>query len=229
MGNSLSGRKTAKVMKIDGETIKLKTPVQASHVIKDYPDHVLMDSEAVRHLGVRAKALDPSHELQPKRLYFLVQLPAVGGEKAPRRARSGVINMSAKDRLESLMLARRSVSDLSLMKTAGTGTGTGTGTGGARQVKMRLPKAQVAKLIEESKDETEAAEKMMRLCAANEGGVPLPQQNQRKPALRRINEGCKHHEVVVLTFIPHINFLGYIQLCCNYLVYLQSLKSTGST
>ena len=196
MGNSFSGRKTAKVMKIDGETIKFKTPVRTGEVIKNYPGHVLMDSQAVRHLGVRAKALDLDHELQPKRLYFLVQLPAMGSEKAPRRVRSGVINMSAKDRLESLMLARRSVSDLSLMKTVETGAD------GGRQVKMRLPKAQVTKLIEESKDEAEAAEKMMRLCLGNEA-CPLSQQSQRKPALRKINEGCKHEEVVVLKFILH--------------------------
>lgn len=187
-------------MKIDGETIKFKTPVRTGEVIKDYPGHVLMDSQAVRHLGVRAKALDLDHELQPKRLYFLVQLPAMGSEKAPRRARSGVINMSAKDRLESLMLARRSVSDLSLMKTVETGAD------GGRQVKMRLPKAQVAKLIEESKDEAEAAEKMMRLCLGNEA-CPLSQQGQRKPALRKINEGCKHEEVVVLKFILHTSWV----------------------
>lgn len=115
MGNSLGGKKTTKIMKINGETIKLKTPILAGEVTKDYPGLVLLESEAVKHFGIRAKPLGIHQELKPRRLYFLVELPKFPEEKAPRKVRSG-INMSAKERLDSLMLARRSVSDLSLLQ-----------------------------------------------------------------------------------------------------------------
>lgn len=174
MGNSLGGKKTTKVMKIDGQTMKFKTPVYAGEIVKNYPGHVLLDSEAVKHFGVRAKPLEPQQELRGKRLYFLVELPKVAEERAApvRRVRSGSIHMSAKDRLESLMLARRSASDLSLMKPASIPIDRTPPTpenGGGVRVKLRLPKAEVEKLMMQSKDEGEAAEKLMQLCIANNG------------------------------------------------------------
>jgi hypothetical protein len=167
MGNSLGWKKTAKVMKISGETFKFKTPVKAGEVVKDYPGHVLLESEAVKHYGIRAKPLEAHQDLVPKRLYFLVELPKTPTEKVPRRVRSG-INMSAKDRLESLMLSRRSTSDLSIMKPASIEAE--EAKSGAMRVKMRLPKAEVEKLMQESKDETEAAAKIVDLCMANTAG-----------------------------------------------------------
>ncbi|KAL9389617.1 hypothetical protein Peur_018222 [Populus x canadensis] len=167
MGNSLGWKKTAKVMKISGETFKFKTPVKAGEVVKDYPGHVLLESEAVKHYGIRAKPLEEHQDLVPKRLYFLVELPKTPTEKVPRRVRSG-INMSAKDRLESLMLSRRSTSDLSIMKPASIEAE--EAKSGAMRVKMRLPKAEVERLMQESKDETEAAAKIVDLCMANTAG-----------------------------------------------------------
>ena len=64
MGNSLGGKKTTKVMKIDGETFKLKTPVTAEEVLKDFPGHVLLESESVKHYGARAKPLEVINFLQ---------------------------------------------------------------------------------------------------------------------------------------------------------------------
>lgn len=163
MGNSLGGRKSVKVMKIDGETIKLKTPVQAGSVLKNYPGHVLLESEAVKHYGVRAKPLEPGQELKPKRLYFLVELPKFPEERVTRRVRSG-IQMSAKDRLESLLLARRSCSDLSIMKPPSIASEEEQrASGGGVRVKVRLPKAEVERLMAESKSEDEVAEKIMSL------------------------------------------------------------------
>ncbi|XP_047342338.1 uncharacterized protein At1g66480 [Impatiens glandulifera] len=181
MGNSFGGRRSAKVMKINGETIKFKTPVQAGDITKDYPGHVLLESESVKHYGIRAKPLEPWQELKSKRLYFIVELPKVQ-EARPRRARSG-INMSAKDRLESLMLARRSVSDLTILRPAslsevdggdagGQAAGEGAGAQGASvRVKMRLSKAEVEKLMRESKDEAEVAEKIVGLCMGRGAGT----------------------------------------------------------
>lgn len=177
MGNSLGAKKLTKVMKIDGETLKLKTPVRAAEVVKDYPGHVLLDSESVKHYGVRAKPLEPQQELKPKRLYFLVDLPNQGhnnssllpggAAKVARRARSG-INMSAKDRLESLALTRRSVSDLSILKPNASVSVEDTGV--VRRVTMRLPKAEVERLVGEAKDQAEAAQKLVGLCVKGSGG-----------------------------------------------------------
>ncbi|CAI9095957.1 OLC1v1032004C1 [Oldenlandia corymbosa var. corymbosa] len=203
MGNSLGGKnkKAAKVMKINGETIKLKTPIYAGEVTKDHPGHVLLESEAVKHFGIRAKPLEPQQELKPKRLYFLVELPKIPEDddhhqsklSGPRRVRSG-IQMSAKDRLESLMLARRSASDLTLLKPSypsasivlddddldhhhqrnninnlnkANSSSTTTKSGGRVRVTMRLPKSQVEKMMMESKDEAEAAAKIVDFCLAN--------------------------------------------------------------
>lgn len=180
MGNSLGGKKTTKIMKINGETIKLKTPVKAGEVVKDYPGYVLLESESVKHYGIRSKPLELHQALEPKRLYFLVELPKFPVENVPRRVRSG-INMSAKDRLESLKLSRRSVSDLSILKPTSMMIdhsrdhrgGSEIEAGGTNRVTMRLPKAVVAKLMEESNDEAEVAQKIMDLCmgkTANIGG-----------------------------------------------------------
>lgn len=192
MGNSL-GRKSAKVMKIDGETLKFKTPARVADVLRDYPDHVLMDSEAVRHLGVRAKALEAHLQLKPNRSYFLVQLPKMQDDpKLPRRVRSGGIHMSAKDRLETLMLARRSVSDLSSIKSAASVDSMSSSAGSVR-LKMRLPKAQIAKVMEESSDEAEAARKIIALCAAanDDGASAAAEDGQWKPSLGPIQETRK--------------------------------------
>lgn len=165
-------------MKLDGETVKFKVPATVKDVIKDHPEHVLLDSEAVKHLGVRAKAMGEYMELKPRRLYFLVQLPKVEVDdhhgRAPRRVQSGAINVGAKERLESLMLSRRSMSDLTLLKAAGSTlpAPSASGADDGMQVRMKLPKAVVTKIMEGSKDNREAAEKIMALCATLDGQKP---------------------------------------------------------
>ncbi|CAO2829951.1 unnamed protein product [Amaranthus hypochondriacus] len=189
MGNTLGlgGKKRAKIMKINGETIKFKTPIQAKEVVKDYPGHVVLDSDSVKQYGIRAKPLEPFQNLEPKRLYFLVELPKFPNDhqhRTPRRVRSG-IHMSAKDRLESLMLSRRSVSDLSIMRPAtrvmvdGSGSGSGSESsqeisdGGVNssglRVRMKLPKAEVERLMNQSMDEHEVASKIVDLCLGKNG------------------------------------------------------------
>uniref|UniRef100_A0A7N0TL28 Plastid movement impaired 2 n=1 Tax=Kalanchoe fedtschenkoi TaxID=63787 RepID=A0A7N0TL28_KALFE len=212
MGNSLGGSKrTVKIMKINGETIKLKTPVQAGEVVKDYPGYVLLESEAVKHFGIRAKPLEAQQGLEPKRLYFLVELPKLEEDKCPpRRVRSG-IHMSAKDRLESLKLARRSISDLSLMKQTSVMFEDGSdrssspgdqGNGGSVRLKMRLPKAEVARLMQESRDEAEAAQKIMDLCLANKGkesqNIGQQRQVRLKSGHERPSQGFKKR----VSFMP---------------------------
>lgn len=151
------------MMKINGEILKLKTPITTSEVVKDYPGHVLLESEAVKKFGIRAKPLEAEQELMPSKIYFLVELPLfpkqqiTSNNKVTRRVKSDV-HMNAQDRLECLMLSRRSASDLSISKPS---------NGAVVQLKMKLPRSVVQKLIEESRDETEVAEKIMDLCMHN--------------------------------------------------------------
>ncbi|CAH8341393.1 unnamed protein product [Eruca vesicaria subsp. sativa] len=164
MGNSLGGTKTTKIMKIDGETFKLKTPVTVEQVLKDFPGHVLLDSESVKHYGARAKPLEAKQRLEAKRLYFVVE--PVKECPPPRRIRSG-IHMSAKERLEHLMLARRSSSDLSILKPTGGWTRTEEeDEGGAVRVKLRIPKAELERLLKEGATEAEATDKIASLFMA---------------------------------------------------------------
>ncbi|KAK9676350.1 hypothetical protein RND81_11G071100 [Saponaria officinalis] len=169
MGNTLGGKKTTKIMKINGETIKFKTPIKVTDVLNDYPGHVVLDSEAVKHYGIRAKPLDPFLDLEPKRLYFLVELPKFPRDnqhRVPKRSRSG-IQLSAKDRLESLLLSKRSVSDLSIIGPATRVEidGSHSSPTGLR-VKMRLPKYEVERLMTQSRDREEVVEKIMDMYSS---------------------------------------------------------------
>ncbi|CAN6478361.1 unnamed protein product [Victoria cruziana] len=176
MGNAimLGGKRRVRLMKIDGETLKLKPPVLVRDVVRQHPNHVVMDSESVRNLGARAKPLDDDRELKGgKKLYFLVELPKLPEERVPRRVRSG-IQMGAKERLESLMLAKRSVSDLTFVKGGAGGGIAGEGDGtGVMRVKMRLPKSQIASLVGTGADGAEVAEKIIDLCLKKEENPPV--------------------------------------------------------
>ncbi|KAJ4960624.1 hypothetical protein NE237_020534 [Protea cynaroides] len=166
MGNTLGGRKLAKVMTIDGEMVKLKTPLKVGEVTKNHPGLVLVDSEAVKHFGIQAKPLQPQQQLKPRRLYFLVELPKLPQQEKnilQRKVKPGV-RMSAKERMESLMLTRRATSDLSSVKSRNL-----VDDAGMVRVKLRLPKSELAKLMDESHDVSEAAEKIMNLCINKTG------------------------------------------------------------
>ncbi|XP_042459010.1 uncharacterized protein At1g66480-like [Zingiber officinale] len=176
MGNSLGGRKKmAKVMKVDGSTFKVKPPAQAAGVLRDYPSHALLDAEKVHRLGLRARPLDPDAPLKPGRLYFLVELRHPrhrAGSGGSRRAWSGELGQSgARERLESLRLSRRSASDVSSRSgiACAPATVTGAKDDGTLRIKMRLPKAQVEKLMEETAgDAAEVAQRIMQLCAVED-------------------------------------------------------------
>lgn len=199
-------------MKIDGETFKLKTPVKAEDVLKDFPGLVLLESEAVKHYGIRAKPLESHTFLQPNRLYFLVELPK-DTIVTPRRVRSG-INMSAKDRLESLMLSRRSVSDLSILKQSNmmmmkrsvqeeeegssqreinsNGNSNSNNNNNGVRLKMRLPKAEVERVMKEAKDEAEAAQRIMGMCMASSSRPIINGANNIVTTNPKIREVCVH-------------------------------------
>ncbi|KAL8161265.1 hypothetical protein V2J09_012754 [Rumex salicifolius] len=160
MGNTVGGSKTTtKIMNIKGETTKYKTPIQAKEVIKDRPGYELLESGSVRAYGTRAKPIDPGEFLEPKKVYFLVEQPK--SRREPRRVMSlGGIQVGAQERLEKLVMTRRSVSDLSV-------AGRVVVEGGP--IKLRLPKAEVERVVRESRDHKEAAEKILSLCMAKTG------------------------------------------------------------
>ncbi|CAL9774180.1 unnamed protein product [Musa acuminata subsp. burmannicoides] len=184
MGNSLSGKKRMiKVMKIDGTTLKLKPPARAADVLRDYPGYNLLESEEVKRLGHRARPLDSHAQLETGKLYFLVELPrAPDHQRGPRRVWSGELHVSAKERLESLMLARRAMSDLSSVGRSSKVEAEENMDGSIR-LKMRLPKAEVEKLMQDSRNAIEAAEKIMNLCAVTDGGAPTTTTQLPVPAV----------------------------------------------
>ncbi|KAG8076280.1 hypothetical protein GUJ93_ZPchr0006g42241 [Zizania palustris] len=185
MGNSIGGRrKGAKVMQLDGTAFRVKPPATADVVLREHPGFQLLESEEVKLLGVRARPLSHDATLRPGRLYFLVALPRQTAP--PRRAWSGALHVGARERLESLMLTRRSTSDLSLPASSVPATAPASpmstaSEGGPLRLKMRLPKAQVEKLMGESRDAAEAAAKIMQLCTANGGSATMtPERGIRR-------------------------------------------------
>jgi len=171
MGNSIGGRRRrARVMTVDGATYKYRPPAAAGDALRDHPGHRLLDAEEVRRLGVRARPLDPDAPLKPGRLYFLVELPRLR-RRPPQRSWSGALSYGAGERLESLMLARRSASDvaasaalLQLASSPARAPSVEAAGDGAVRLRVRLPKADVQRLVEGSRDAAEAAERIMQLC-----------------------------------------------------------------
>ncbi|CAA7394927.1 unnamed protein product [Spirodela intermedia] len=171
MGNSIGRKRTAKVMKVDGSTTNVRPPATAREVLRDHAGHVIMESEQVKQLGFQAQPLDLEAPLKPGKLYFLFELPKAppAAARGPaRRVKSAIAGISAADRLEGLKLTRRSSSDVSYFPVAGSSAAADDG-GSRRTVRIRLPKAEVARLIEESRDAAEAAQKMVELVGAASG------------------------------------------------------------
>ncbi|KAL6661374.1 hypothetical protein ACP70R_000758 [Stipagrostis hirtigluma subsp. patula] len=189
MGNAIGGkRRKARVMTVDGATYKYRPPAVAGDALRDHPGHHLLESEEVRRLGVRARPLEPDAPLKPGKLYFLVELPRLSCSRprAPRRTWSGalqyggggggVAGAGAGERLESLKLARRSASDVAaavkamaaVAGSASPASSVEAAEDGAVRLRVRLPKAEVARLVKESRDAAEAAERIMQLCVARD-------------------------------------------------------------
>ncbi|KAF0899305.1 hypothetical protein E2562_015950 [Oryza meyeriana var. granulata] len=175
MGNAIGGRRrTARVMTVDGTTYKYRPPAVAGATLRDHPGYQLLESEEVRRLGMRARPLDVDAPLKPGKLYFLVELPRLAAAaRAPRRTWSGALvhvgGGGAGERLESMMLSRRSASDVAAsVMMASPASSVEAGEDGAVRLRMRLPKAEVARLVKESRDAAEAAEKIMQLCVARD-------------------------------------------------------------
>ncbi|KAG6498552.1 uncharacterized protein At1g66480-like [Zingiber officinale] len=196
MGNGLSRkRKIVKVMKLDGSTLKFKSPVRAAEVLEEYPGYNLLDSDDVTRSGVRAQPLEQSAPLKPGKLYFLIQLlrrpPAVAPD--PRslagRAWSGALRVGAKERLESLQLSRRTMSDATstLSRRLSSSLAVDDIGDGVLRLKMRLPKSQVEKLMRESGSPVETAEKIAELCVIRDGGAPQAPE----PPISAVRKGRK--------------------------------------
>ncbi|WOL13762.1 hypothetical protein Cni_G22541 [Canna indica] len=173
MGNALGGRKkTAKVMMVDGSTFKVKPPVHVMTVLRDHPGHALLDADKVQRLGLLGRPLELDAPLKPGKLYFLVELRRLRDPgRSSCTAWSGELQSGAGERLENLRHSRRSISDLSRARWSFSVETEETKDGTVR-LRMRLPKAQVEKLMQESKNTAEAAHKIMQLCAPKDVEQP---------------------------------------------------------
>ena len=254
MGNALAGkRRVAKVMTVDGATFRHKTPATAGAALRGHPGHQLLESDEVRRLGVRARPLDRDAALKPGKLYFLVQLPPGGGRddddlRAPRKTWSGALHVGARERLESLMLSRRTVSDVaSLMPRTAAGGGESMGAArrpssveagadGAVRLRMRLPKAEVARLMKESRDPAEAAERIMQLCVARDqqGGGAGKTGSARPAGAAPVSALSSNDKTAVMkkevsVFFPidrprGLSFRALDRVCHVYSAFLNSLR-----
>ncbi|KAL5206191.1 hypothetical protein ABZP36_034400 [Zizania latifolia] len=230
MGNALAGkRRVAKVMTVDGDTFRYKTPAAAGAALRGHPGHQLLESEDVRRLGARARPLDRDAPLKPGKLYFLVQLPRGAGvgagfgddddddPRGPRKVRSGALHVGARERLESLMLSRRTVSDMASVTpssaaaraTAGNvgepsprPSSAEAGGDGAVLLRMRLPKSEVARLVKDSKDSAEVAEKIMKLCVARDQSGAAPASAGPVSALSGRNTAMKKEKRTRFMTVP---------------------------
>ncbi|KAH9295556.1 hypothetical protein KI387_039144 [Taxus chinensis] len=192
-------------MKLDGQVMKVKEPVTVDEILVDYPGYVILHSDAVRHMGVKAKPLDGCVSLNAKYLYFLVELPKVENlERGPRRVRSG-IHMNAKSKLESMLLVRRSISDISVTNH-GRHDPSSSEIGednGAVRIKVRMTKARLAEIMAESEDSSETAKRIAEsllkdaktLEKEKEKVNEDEEQNEEncpwKPSLGSIPETCR--------------------------------------
>nr|CAD1834958.1 unnamed protein product [Ananas comosus var. bracteatus] len=57
--------------------------------LRDHPGSPVLESEEVKHVGLRARPLDPDAPLKLGKLYFLVDLPRADPEPDHRRAGAG--------------------------------------------------------------------------------------------------------------------------------------------
>lgn len=204
MGNIIhSGRGRVKLMKLNGEMVKRKPPVSAEEIMKDFPGHVVLHSEAVRHVGVKAKPLDKSINLKPGHLYFVIEKSKLeGNQRVPRRVRSG-ISMNAQSRLENLLLSRRSVSDVSIINSSCNNSDNGEDSGAFR-VKVRLTKTQLAKMIAENEGSSETTQKILDSCLTLAQSLDKRKEEEddqkhgssAKSSLGSIPESCKKAKVL---------------------------------
>ncbi|KAG0456144.1 hypothetical protein HPP92_023932 [Vanilla planifolia] len=168
MGNSFGckRKRTIKVMRIDGSTLRLKTPATAGDVLRDHPTYSVLDAADFKTLGLRARRLTADDPLLSGRLYFLVQLPRFQ-PAVTRRSLSYNTGHSAKDRLDLLFKSRSTGSNLAVHSCAEAEKARAEDTTeGVTRLRVRLPKNEVAKLVEESRDDAEAVQRIVELSVA---------------------------------------------------------------
>uniref|UniRef100_A0A0C9S984 TSA: Wollemia nobilis Ref_Wollemi_Transcript_1629_832 transcribed RNA sequence n=1 Tax=Wollemia nobilis TaxID=56998 RepID=A0A0C9S984_9CONI len=76
MGGCMTKGGHIKVLKTDGNLIRVEPPLYAKDIMCDYPNHGIFDAASVTRLGlVLARPLPFHAKLRPSRLYYLVPLP----------------------------------------------------------------------------------------------------------------------------------------------------------
>ncbi|KAG6499602.1 hypothetical protein ZIOFF_039392 [Zingiber officinale] len=174
-------------MMIDGRVIRPGPQATAADVLRDHPGYSLLEA------GGDQRPLHFSHPLEPGKLYFLLELP-----RPPMFRRE--LRRGAVERLESLKLSRLWRMDASAIerrsKVRDDSARVRAGGGGMDDflVRIRLPKAQVAKLVAESEDKAEVAEKIVALYLAEK--VEPATTSMSSPAVAR-------KEVSLLIFGSH--------------------------
>ncbi|GLJ50434.1 hypothetical protein SUGI_1074700 [Cryptomeria japonica] len=68
-------RGRVKIMKADGEIIKVWSPVNVKEILADYPDHEMLEEDQSHRLSMDGQPLSPTTIFRPGCLYYLVPLP----------------------------------------------------------------------------------------------------------------------------------------------------------
>ncbi|KAH9295558.1 hypothetical protein KI387_039146, partial [Taxus chinensis] len=137
--------------------------------------------------------LNGSSNLQTKHLYFLVELPKLeNNQRGPLSVRSG-ITMNAKSKLGSMVLAHRSVSDISVKKSGhyGSSDEQEEDQNGALRLKVRLTRAQLAEMMAGSQNINETAAKIVESSVEHAKSMKMEKNQcslQWKPSLGSIPE-----------------------------------------
>lgn len=208
MGNIMGrGRKrkerSAKVMMIDGRVIRPDPQATAAGVLRDHPGYSLLEAYG------DSRPLDFGHPLEPGKLYFLLELP-----RPPTLRRE--LRRSAVERLESLKFSqprRMAVSAIERRSEVRDGSaGVGAGGGGTEDflVRVRLPKARVAKLVAESEDKAEVAEKIVALYLAEK--VEPAATSMSSPAVAMKEVSLTNIDIFILTASHHIALEGLFSI-----------------
>ncbi|XP_057853196.1 uncharacterized protein At1g66480-like [Cryptomeria japonica] len=95
--------------------------------------------------------------------YVILHSEAPKVDNHPLSVRSGIA-MNAKSRLESMLLGRRSISDISHMNCEPSSSEILSEHNGGVRVKVRMRKAELIEMMAESQDSSQTAERILESC-----------------------------------------------------------------
>uniref|UniRef100_A0A0D6QR02 Uncharacterized protein n=1 Tax=Araucaria cunninghamii TaxID=56994 RepID=A0A0D6QR02_ARACU len=138
-----NGDQRIRVMKVDGQVLKLDGPMYAEEILCNYPNDAIFHSESVRRFGGRSRPLDGSTQLRGGELYYLIPRPPTSsgscqstesGASRHRRCLPRSLSMSFREKKPSIEIIPSPSQD------------------GVVRLKLLISKRELATLMSESTD-----------------------------------------------------------------------------